>query len=138
MELSGYGAEIPSSADVQQPELTHQETPMLAELVKRGDLAAVCQMLEELRRTGGDQAIIAEVSNTEEGVHDSRIVHSPLHIAARKGLSDIVQIFLSTRVNPNIKNDQLNTPLHFAAESGRCDCVELLLHAGADPLIRNG
>ncbi|KAJ1655948.1 Glycerophosphocholine phosphodiesterase [Dispira simplex] len=70
---------------------------------------------------------------------------SPLHLASRGGLTEVLQVLLNyqSRENPDGPVVHVNavekyykwTPLCLAAMEGHLDCVELLLKAGADPNI---
>jgi len=78
---------------------------------------------------------------------------TPLHIAAEKGLTKVVERLLnnanfsqvlkigyvSKRINPLIdeKDEDGNTPLHLASHKAHRKCVELLIDAGANPDILN-
>jgi hypothetical protein len=120
-----------------RPHEEEDDTWILAELVKGGNVAAVEARLAEVRRLGGDQAVRAEVTNCEDGAQDTRVALSSLHVAARRGLLDMLELLLNTKADPNVLNDQWNTPLHCAAESGRAESVEMLLEAGGDASVRN-
>lgn len=56
----------------------------------------------------------------------------PLHAAARKGQTEIVEMLLKAGVNPSVRDDSGITSLHEAAECGWDSITELLLHAGAN------
>lgn len=62
---------------------------------------------------------------------------SPLHIAARKGEIEDLEVMLGHGGDANIVGDLGNTPLHQAAMSGRAAAVALLLKHGAKPSIKN-
>ena len=59
--------------------------------------------------------------------------NTPLHIAAKNGYLQIVQLFIEKLfVDKNIKGYQDKTPLHYAAENGHLDVVKYLIDEGAD------
>jgi ankyrin repeat protein len=60
------------------------------------------------------------------------IFWSPLHLAAKQGLPEILQILLEHRADPNVLNSGKVTPLHVAAAEKSVATVELLISAGAD------
>lgn len=62
---------------------------------------------------------------------------SPLHIAARKGELQDVEVLVAHGGNINSIGDLGNSPLHQAALSGHEAMVRLLLNLGADPSIKN-
>ncbi len=58
---------------------------------------------------------------------------TPLHDAARAGLIQFIEVFLSHGADINSKQDaQGRTPLHFAAANDRLTTVDYLLSRGAD------
>ncbi|CAH1255084.1 ASB18 [Branchiostoma lanceolatum] len=61
--------------------------------------------------------------------------NSLLHIAAKAGLGDLVDLLLESGANPNLTNDELDTPLHMACfwTSG-----EERYHHTVANLVRNG
>lgn len=60
--------------------------------------------------------------------------HNALHLAARGGHKEIVELLLSKGANVNEKVDNSGgvTALHYAAQEGHKEIVELLLSKGAD------
>ncbi len=63
---------------------------------------------------------------------NDRFGHSPLHYAAYRGNSYIVDYLLQNGGNPNTRGNHLSTPLHSAAWGKNLEVVELLLEDGAD------
>jgi ankyrin repeat protein len=58
---------------------------------------------------------------------------TPLHDAARRGLTDIVKLLVSCGVDINCKEDyEGRTPLHVAAENNCLEVVKYLLSKGAE------
>jgi ankyrin repeat protein len=58
---------------------------------------------------------------------------TPLHDAARKGLTDVAKLLVFHGADINSKEDyEGRTPLHVAAENNRLEMVEYLLSNGAD------
>ncbi len=62
---------------------------------------------------------------------------TPLHIAARKGELDDVEVLLQNGADVDIAGDLGNTPLHYAAMSGKIEMVKKLLACGASLLLVN-
>ena len=62
---------------------------------------------------------------------------TPLHIAARKGEIEDVEILLVHGAAINASGDLGNTALHYAAMTGKIDVVSKLLQRGASPNIKN-
>lgn len=55
----------------------------------------------------------------------------PLHLAARLGRHDLINIAFACGQSVNISNHDSVTPLHEAAGAGHVHCVKALLLAGA-------
>jgi ankyrin repeat/protein kinase domain-containing protein 1 len=62
------------------------------------------------------------------------IFWSPVHLAAKQGLPDILKILFTHRADPNVLNSGKVTPLHVAAAEKSVATVQLLISAGADVL----
>lgn len=60
-----------------------------------------------------------------------------LHIAARLGADEDIEVLVAGGANVNAVGDLGHTPLHGAAANGRVRTVRLLLSLGARPDIRN-
>lgn len=57
---------------------------------------------------------------------------TPLHIAARRGQSDLARVLIKSGSDLNSIDNQSQTPLHRAAEYGYCQVVKMLAQAGAN------
>lgn len=60
----------------------------------------------------------------------------PLHTAARKGYTDIVNLLIQSNANPDVRDNILWTPLHHAAFNGQDGAVQALLEKQANPLLK--
>lgn len=58
---------------------------------------------------------------------------TPLYIAARESLNDVVTALLEAGANPNSVTRDGNTPLYMASVTGNVSCMRSLLTAGANP-----
>ncbi len=63
--------------------------------------------------------------------------NTPLHIAAGKGLEDVVEYLVRLGADTSVKNKEGNTPLHIAAGKGFGDVVKYLVRLGADTSVKN-
>jgi len=63
---------------------------------------------------------------------------TPLMLAARAGHGQAVQLLLSMRAMPHVKDEEGMQPLHYAASSGCRECCKALLHARASPTVLDG
>lgn len=57
----------------------------------------------------------------------------PLHVASQKGYTDIVNILLENKAEPDVELESGLTPLYLAVNKGYFNIVKLLLNASADP-----
>lgn len=60
-----------------------------------------------------------------------------LHIAARKGDLEAIDVLIASGAQINIRGDLGNTPLHQAAMRGQVESVKKLLSLGADLSVKN-
>jgi len=60
---------------------------------------------------------------------------TPLHRAAARGHTTVVNFLLSAGANPNSTNDQTSTPLLYAVANGHVETAKVLIGAGANPNI---
>jgi uncharacterized protein len=60
-----------------------------------------------------------------------------LHLAARRGAVDDIEVLVAAGANINAAGDLGYTPLHRAAMVGKLDAVKKLVDLGADPRIEN-
>eukprot|EP00440_Ansanella_granifera_P058026 gb/GFBE01062899.1/.p1 GENE.gb/GFBE01062899.1/~~gb/GFBE01062899.1/.p1 ORF type:complete len:866 (+),score=240.71 gb/GFBE01062899.1/:1-2598(+) len=63
---------------------------------------------------------------------------SALHIAARKGLSEIMELLLSNSAKPDVRDFDGWTPLHHACFNGNSSAVMVLVNKGADIDLKAG
>ncbi|KAK3593768.1 hypothetical protein CHS0354_014306 [Potamilus streckersoni] len=60
-----------------------------------------------------------------------------IHLAARKGMKDIVEKLFRKGMSVNSLNENGNSALHYAAREGHLEVVELLINNGANANISN-
>ena len=63
--------------------------------------------------------------------------HFPLHEACSRGFSDVLQVFIDSKIDLNRPTPDGDTPLHIASMRGHVACVHLLLSGGADASVSN-
>merc|ERR1711879_517984 len=103
----------------------------LLTLIRQGDTLGVRTYLQT--KTSEEAAL--EVMSSDYGV--GRGSKPALHLAATLGHVDILKQFLALPVNPDTKDDAMNTPLHFAADLGHAQVAHLLMKAGASADAKN-
>jgi ankyrin repeat protein len=73
------------------------------------------------------------------GARDRHLGSTPLHLAAFRGLTEIVRTLLELGADAHaLERESGSTPLHWAAEGGHSEVVRLLLAHGADLEVRDG
>lgn len=73
----------------------------------------------------------------DEGFGD-RLEYSALHIAARNGRADVLELLISHGAEVDVPDEGGYTPLHTAAWRGTVATMQALVEAGADVNIRSG
>ena len=61
----------------------------------------------------------------------------PLHEACSRGYSDVLRVFIDSKIDLNKATPDGDTPLHIASMRGHVECVHLLLNAGANSTLCN-
>lgn len=61
----------------------------------------------------------------------------PLHEACSRGFSDVLRVFIESKIDLNKPTPDGDTPLHIASMRGYVECVHLLLDGGASTGISN-
>jgi len=64
-------------------------------------------------------------------------LQTALHIAARQGDVDGVEMLLQRGASPNVVTTDLNTPLHGAAREGHDNVAKVLIAHGANMSLAN-
>jgi peptidoglycan/LPS O-acetylase OafA/YrhL len=106
---------------IQRPQSPSDDGTLIA-AVKKGDLAAIRQRLDE----GADVSAA-----------DAKFGVTPLDWAAMRGDTEAVQLLIDRGADVNARNKDGSTALHGAAFLGRASAAELLIKNGADPAVRN-
>ncbi|XP_045216692.1 uncharacterized protein LOC123566548 [Mercenaria mercenaria] len=85
----------------------------------------------------GDKDGVKQILNNDTDLTVDRKGDTPIHLAARKGNLDILELLIQNGCNVNQKNQNGFAALHYAAREGRMDIVCFLLKYGAEPNIKN-
>lgn len=97
-------------------------------------LATVARDVDQVRASIAAGADVNELYTTPTGGY------SAAHIAARNGLTEILQLLIDAGADLDIRADAPHhaTPLHWAVRWRQFDAVVMLIEAGADPNIHAG
>eukprot|EP01062_Namystynia_karyoxenos_P008170 TRINITY_DN12870_c0_g1_i1.p1 TRINITY_DN12870_c0_g1~~TRINITY_DN12870_c0_g1_i1.p1 ORF type:complete len:230 (+),score=42.99 TRINITY_DN12870_c0_g1_i1:101-790(+) len=85
-----------------------------------------------------DQCQVLIIEGCADVNYRNTLGESPVHIAAMRGVSSVLELLLGYGGDPNVQQRQElggRTPLHAAVERGHIRVVETLLSAHADPNI---
>lgn len=73
-------------------------------------------------------------TNRNCSMHSTRI--TPLHIVARDGIAELVEVLLDAGADINLQSASGEAAMHFACRESHVDVVRLLLERGAYPKLR--
>jgi ankyrin repeat protein len=85
----------------------------------------------DLKDSTGYNPLYYFISKNTEIQEILRCRLTPLHIAAKDGCSEAVQMLVDSGTDVNIQDRLQLTPLHYAAENGHTEIVEKLIEKGA-------
>ncbi|WP_193387658.1 ankyrin repeat domain-containing protein, partial [Candidatus Jidaibacter acanthamoebae] len=128
--LNSQGYKVPdamrlrndSSQELLQEQSISQKNTEIFEAVKYGDTEKV------------EKSLIEGVDiNCREGNHGRTL----LHIAALRGLNEIIALLIIHKADINIKDNKGKTPLHMAAKYNQVETTKLLLEKGANKEVRD-
>ena len=107
--------------------------------------SASCSPLHELCRSGNLTAVQEYVRFLEVAALKAQLgrligafEHTPLHVAAGRGHSDVLEFLLSRGGDANYQDAVGCTPLHVAANNGNESCVKVLLKYNSDVFRTDG
>ena len=86
---------------------------------------------------GDSSELIKIIESCPQILNESRNGETLLHIACDNGMTQIVEVLLSSGCNPNIFNSDGETSLHLAIYREYFEIVTLLLKFKADPYLKN-
>ncbi|KAL3867092.1 hypothetical protein ACJMK2_044323 [Sinanodonta woodiana] len=93
------------------------------------------QLFTFIETDATDKAIAVLEEEVDYSV--TRHGYNLIHLAARKGLKDIVEKLVKKGMSVNSVNENGNSALHYAAREGHLEVVELLINNGANANISN-
>lgn len=95
-----------------------------------GEIIALHYVLEVIKELRFVKLFVKHANKVDFNLLDKR-GYAPLHIAARNGLTEVVELFIEkTAVNINKTMPDGSTALHIAAEMGNLEIVKLLIERG--------
>ncbi|XP_069117888.1 transient receptor potential cation channel subfamily A member 1-like [Argopecten irradians] len=109
---------------------------VLHQITELNNLALAKKVLEKFPITSEKVKLIGmQTLNDVEGQRPR--VFSSFHLAAYKGFTDLVNLYLDAGVDVNLLNGKKDTALLWAARWGHIDTVRCLLDRGADVSLEN-
>ena len=87
----------------------------------------------------GNEQLVSQLLTVNKSLLDSRDGNemTPLHVAAREGKAEVVNLLLSKGADINAQYKNGGTALHLAALNGHREVIKALLSKRADATIRN-
>ncbi|KAM9473403.1 caskin-2-like isoform 13-T13 [Salvelinus alpinus] len=123
--------------DVSEMLLQHQSNPCLINKTKKTPLDLACEFgrVKVAQLLLSSNMVVALLEGNSKEPADSGF-NTPLHLAARNGHKDIIQLLLKAGIDIN-RATKAGTALHEASLYGKTEVVRQLLEAGIDVNIRN-
>ena len=125
--LAFYDNGIPSVLCLSTPHLSLTFVTAgdkLLKAAKKGDIAVVKKCMNKVENS----SLLIEQARGKAG-------KTALHLAAKSGHLEIIQLLLERGADINTRDRKGKTALHLAAKSGHLDITKLLLERGADASI---
>ncbi|KAG2460994.1 caskin-2-like [Polypterus senegalus] len=124
--------------EVSEMLLQHQSNPCILNKVQKTPLDLACEFgrlkVAQLLLNSNMCAALLEGGENKDGLETA--CNTPLHLAARNGHKEIIQILLKAGISIN-RTTRAGTALHEAALYGKKEVVRLLLDSGIDVNLRN-
>uniref|UniRef100_A0A8C4XBQ7 Caskin-2-like n=1 Tax=Erpetoichthys calabaricus TaxID=27687 RepID=A0A8C4XBQ7_ERPCA len=124
--------------EVSEMLLQHQSNPCILNKVQKTPLDLACEFgrlkVAQLLLNSNMCAALLEGGENKDGLEIA--CNTPLHLAARNGHKEIIQILLKAGISIN-RTTRAGTALHEAALYGKKEVVRLLLDSGIDVNLRN-
>lgn len=99
------------------------------------DSLTIAGQLFEAARTGDAEKLRRMIDQSPDRlwIRDKPYEHTLLHVAARNGRLEVVDLLLARGIDPNTREKGDNTyPMHWAAAAGHLEVVRRLADAGGD------
>jgi ankyrin repeat protein len=110
---------------------TYVKPANVFEACERGEVHSVIEFIYKESATDGESRLVHLVDSRDDSGD------FPLHLSARNGYNDVVNVLLDNAANVQVVNGDGNTPFHVACASGHLAIAKCLASAGADPYNRN-
>lgn len=106
-----------------------------AERVSTGNAERASQLLPHAIDECNINAVKMLIKNKADVNLPDRFGDTPLHIAVKTRMQDMVKLLLDAGANVNATNNVNRTPLLKIVQYGHLECIQSLLEAGADTEI---